>query len=354
MAADRAADPPASGVAAGPADRPARDPWAVPDVPILARSAHDRMAERRTDPEWFAAAWDDPASRVLLISPAGRAPVDPDGPALRFVPPAEAGTAGLDGVRVWLGGADGVRYLALLAAAELSADSAAGPDWRGLRELATELTDLDVGLLTTAVALQAWHQTHRHCPRCGAVTEVSKAGWTRTCPADGSEHFPRTDPAVIMLVHDGAGRCVLARGPQWQPGRMSVLAGFVEAGESAEAAVAREVREEVGIEVCDVTYVASQPHPFPASLMLGYTARLAGDPRLVIDADEIVEAGWYTREQVRRSADWGAEPASLAAGADADAGAGAGDDAAPPQLRGLPGAMSIARQLINAWLVATD
>ncbi|HST47833.1 NAD(+) diphosphatase [Jatrophihabitans sp.] len=325
-------------VAARASDRPAHDPWAVPAVPILARSAHDRMAERRTDPAWFAAAWQDPASRVLLISPSGRAPVGPGGRELRFVAPAEAR---IEGVRVLLGGAGGTRYLALLAAGEVALP-AAGSDWRGLRELATELTDLDVGLLTTAVALQAWHQTHSHCPRCGTVTEVSKAGWTRTCPADGSEHFPRTDPAVIMLVHDGAGRCVLARGPQWPAGRMSVLAGFVEAGESAEAAVAREVREEVGIEVCEVTYVASQPHPFPASLMLGYTARVAGDPRLVIDAEEIVEAGWYTREQVRRTADWGSEAEP------------AGADVVPPALRGLPGAMSIARQLINAWLVATD
>jgi NAD+ diphosphatase len=312
------------------ADRPASDPWAVPDVPILARSAHDRIAFRRTDEGWVSAAWNDPASRVLLISPAGTAPVGPGGRSLRFVAPAEA--AG-DGVRVLLGAAGGAVYLALLAGGEIG-----GPDWRGLRELATELTDLDVGLLTTAVALQAWHRTHRHCPRCGAGTEVAKAGWSRTCPADSSEHFPRTDPAVIMLVHDGAGRCVLARGPQWPSGRMSVLAGFVEAGESAEAAVAREVREEVGIEVCDVTYVASQPHPFPASLMLGYTARVAGDPRLVIDADEIVEAGWYTREDVRRTTDWGSEPA-------ADA------DVPLPALRGLPGPMSIARQLINAWLL---
>jgi NAD+ diphosphatase len=327
------------------ADRPAPDPWAVPDVPILARSAHDRMAERRTDEAWLAAAWDDPASRVLLVSQSGKAPVQPGGRELRFVAPAEAR---VEGVRVLLGGTGGTRYLALLAAGEIApsgpagADgvAAAGPDWRGLRELATELTDLDVGLLTTAVALQAWHQTHRHCPRCGTVTEVSQAGWTRTCPADGSEHFPRTDPAVIVLVHDGAGRCVLARGPQWPAGRMSVLAGFVEAGESAEAAVAREVREEVGIEVCDVTYVASQPHPFPASLMLGYTARVTGDPRLVIDADEIVEAGWYSREEVRRTADWGSEPR-----------AGGGADAVQPALRGLPGAMSIARQLINAWLL---
>jgi NAD+ diphosphatase len=341
------------------ADRPARDPWAVPDVPILARAAHDRIAHRRTDEAWLAAVWTDPASRVLLISRSGAAPVQADGRELRFVTPAEAE---VDGVRVLLGTAGGMLYLAVLASGDITGrdtagrdtagrdaagrdtagrDAAESPDWRGLRELATELTDLDVGLLTTAVALQAWHQLHLHCPRCGAVTEVSKAGWSRSCPLDSSEHFPRTDPAVIMLVHDGAGRCVLARGPQWPAGRMSVLAGFVEAGESAEAAVAREVREEVGIEVCDVTYVASQPHPFPASLMLGYTARVAGDPRLVIDADEIVEAGWYTRAEVRRTTDWGTEPVS-------------DSDGPQPALRGLPGAMSIARQLINAWLLASD
>jgi NAD+ diphosphatase len=324
-------------------DRPARDPWAVPDVPILARSAHDRIAHRRTDQDWLSAAWDDAGSRVLLISRSGTAPVQAGGRELRFVAPSETD---IDGVRVLLGTAGGVLYLAVLATADIAtADRAmaavAGPDWRGLRELATELTDLDVGLLTTAVALQAWHQTHGHCPRCGAATEVSKAGWSRTCPLDLSEHFPRTDPAVIVLVHDGAGRCVLARGPQWPAGRMSVLAGFVEAGESAEAAIAREVREEVGIEVCDVAYVASQPHPFPASLMLGYTARVAGEPKLVIDDDEIVEAGWYTRDEVRRATDWGTEPVTEA-------------DATLPSLRGLPGTMSIARQLINAWLLATD
>jgi NAD+ diphosphatase len=341
-------------------DRPPRDPWAVPEVPILARSAHDRIAHRRTDEDWLAAVWKDPASRVLRLSRSGTAPVlsdgtGSDGPAsggtasggtasggtasggraLRFAAPAEAEE---DGVRVLLGAAeDGTVYLALLGDQDVTA-----PDWRGLRELATELTDLDVGLLTIAVALQAWHQGHRHCARCGALTEVSKAGWSRTCPVDSSEHFPRTDPAVIVLVHDGAGRCVLARGPQWPAGRMSVLAGFVEAGESAEAAIVREVREEVGIELCDIAYVASQPHPFPASLMLGYTARVTGNPRLVIDADEIAEAGWYTREEVRRTADWGAEPVVSPASHPL------------PALRGLPGTMSIARQLINAWLLAED
>ncbi len=305
----------------------------MPEIPILARSAHDRLAHRRTDEDWCAAAWEDPGSRVLELSRSGTVAVLPGGRALRLVAPSEVER---DGVRVLLGAAAGTVYFAVLATEDVAA-----PDWRGLRELATELDDLEVGLLTTAVALQAWHQGHRHCPRCGTATEVSKAGWSRSCPVDSSEHFPRTDPAVIVLVHDGAGRCLLARGPQWPAGRMSVLAGFVEAGESAEAAIAREVREEVGIEVRDVAYVASQPHPFPASLMLGYTARLASDPRLVIDADEIVEAGWFTREEVRRTTDWGAEPV-LAAGA------------ASPVLRGLPGAMSIARQLINAWLLAED
>jgi NAD+ diphosphatase len=142
-----------------------------------------------------------------------------------------------------------------------------------------------------------------------------------------------------MLVTDGADRVVLGRGPQWSPGRMSVLAGFVEAGESAEAAVAREVAEEVGIGVRDVRYVASQPHPFPASLMLGFTAQVDGDDTLQIDHTEIAEAGWFTRAEVRRAVDWGDEDSPVA----------------PPEdavLRGLPPAMSIARQLIDGWLAA--
>jgi len=270
----------------------------------------------------------------LVIAPDGTAAVEdgPDGPDLRMLPPAEAG----QGTRVLLGEAEGTVYFALLA----DTGGAGAPGWRGLRELAMHLTDLDVGLLTSAVALGAWHLRHPHCPRCGARTEVAQAGWIRVCPDDSSQHFPRTDPAVIMLVHDGAGRCVLARGPQWAPGRMSVLAGFVEAGESAEAAVAREVAEEVGISVRDVRYAGSQPHPFPASLMLGYTALLDGDPTLRIDGGEIVEAGWFDRDEVRRATDWGAE------------GRGGPQSEAP--LRGLPSMMSIARQLINSWLAEQD
>jgi NAD+ diphosphatase len=297
-------------------------------VPILARSRHDRIATRRDDADWLVAAWDDPSSRVLVLSAAGTTPSE-SGNSLDLLPP---GAVGVDGDRVLLGAADGVVYFAVLAYAEAATAEVAGR-WRGLRELAVALDDLEVGLLTTATALQAWHQSHTRCPRCGAVTEVAKAGWTRICPVDSSEHFPRTDPAVIMLVRDERDRCLLARSPLWPAGRMSVLAGFVEAGESAEAAVAREVSEEVGILVRNVRYVASQPHPFPASLMLGFTAEVEGDSTLRPDHDEIAEAGWFTRDQVRAAADWGRESQN-------STGA----------LRALPAAMSIARQLVDSWL----
>jgi NAD+ diphosphatase len=249
-----------------------------------------------------------------------------------------------------LGEVDGIAYFALAAGSDPAVPSdpsvgepepPAGYSWSDLRALGGDLSDLDVGLLTTSVALQAWHRTHTHCPRCGAPTQVIKAGWTRGCPVDGSEHFPRTDPAVIMLIRDERDRCLLARGPAWPEGRMSVLAGFVEAGESAEAAVVREVAEEVGIEVVNVRYVASQPHPFPASLMLGYTGEAVGVPELSPDNDEILDAGWFTREEVRAARDWGdATPWE-------DAVPGG---PAPVKLRALPPSFSIARQLIDAWL----
>jgi NAD+ diphosphatase len=124
-------------------------------------------------------------------------------------------------------------------------------------------------------------------------------GSVRRCTADGSEHFPRTDPAVIMLVHDGADRCVLGRQPSWPAGRFSTLAGFVEPGEAAELAVVREVQEEVGITVTDVAFRASQPWPFPSSLMLGFWAR-ATDDVITLDGSELAEARWLTRDQLRR------------------------------------------------------
>jgi NADH pyrophosphatase NudC (nudix superfamily) len=169
----------------------------------------------------------------------------------------------------------------------------------GLREAAALLNDRDAGLFTHAVALANWHATHTHCPRCGTPTVTVAAGHAQRCPADGSEHFPRIDPAVIMLVTDPDDRCLLARNRRWPERRVSILAGFVEPGESAEQAVAREVQEETGIAVTRVRYAGSQPWPMPQSLMLGFRAAASGDLELRVDDDEIAEAHWYSREELR-------------------------------------------------------
>jgi NAD+ diphosphatase len=231
--------------------------------------------------------------------------------------------------RRFLGIADDVAYFA----ADLEQDDT--DTWLNAREIGPRADDLEAGLLISAIALAEWHARHGHCPRCGAVTREAQAGWTRICPDDASEHFPRTDPAVIMLVHDGADRALLGRGPQWGEGRFSTLAGFVEPGESIEAAVAREVFEEVGIATTDIRYLASQPWPFPASLMLGFVARLDGDPTIRLDGDEMAEAGWFTRAEVAQAADWTDERYEPDPGR---------------TLRAIPPHFSISRFLIDKWL----
>ncbi|MBB2985839.1 NAD(+) diphosphatase [Terracoccus luteus] len=206
-----------------------------------------------------------------------------------------------------------------------SADWSDGSDdaWVGLRESGERLGDEDAGIFTTALALANWHTRNTHCPRCGAPTEVVHAGWVRRCTADGSEHYPRTDPAVIMSVIDPDDRLLLGRAPHWPEGRFSVLAGFVEPGESFEAAVAREVREEVGVVVDDARYLGNQPWPFPASVMVGFTARTS-DPTLVLDPVEMAEARWVSRDEYR---------AALRA----------------DEIR-TPSGISIAKRLIEHWL----
>lgn len=197
-----------------------------------------------------------------------------------------------------------------------------GTAWLGLREVGADLPDLDAELFMAAVGLARWHDAHRRCPRCGEPTVAAVSGWVRRCPADGSEHYPRTDPAVIMAVHDAQERLLLGRNAAWPLGRYSVLAGFVEPGERLEAAVAREVAEEVGLRVGDVRYIGSQPWPFPASLMLGFTARATGSD-LTCNPEEIAEARWVTRDELA-------------------------DDIAAGWLT-LPGRLSIARRLIEGW-----
>ncbi|MBK6440564.1 MAG: NAD(+) diphosphatase [Actinomycetales bacterium] len=195
--------------------------------------------------------------------------------------------------------------------------------WRTLRAVGAHLSDRDAAVATTLLALANWHRGHEHCERCGGPTEPATAGWVRRCTRDGSEHFPRLDSSVIMSVIDADERLLLGRGVTWPENQFSVLAGFVEPGESLEAAVVREVLEEAGVQVADVRYLGSQPWPFPSSLMLGFTAR-AITTDLTHDPAEMAEVRWVTREEYA---------ALLRSGA----------------IR-VPGSISIARRLIERWL----
>ena len=264
-------------------------------TPGLSRSAVDRDAATRDDPDALAAAWE--RARVLVVEDGTAAVLEDDRPQLVLVPSDEAP----EGDRLYLGtDADGPLF-----AVAGPAPRRLGARRLGLREVGVLLDDRDAGLLVHAVGLTNWHATHVRCPRCGTPTEVVRGGSVRRCPQDGSDHFPRTDPAVIMLVHDGADRCVLGRQASWPDGRFSTLAGFVEPGESAEQAVVREVDEEAGIAVTDVEYVTSQPWPFPSSLMLAFRARAEGGVVPFGRDRELAEVRWFTREEVLASGRWG-------------------------------------------------
>jgi len=249
----------------------------------LAAGGFDRAAARRSDAEWLADAWT--RAQVVPISPQSTVPVHDGRLEVR---PAVAAP---EGVRRFLGLVEDVPHFAVTTQPR-------GENWQTLREFGARADDLEASLVTCAVALEQWHQRHVRCPRCGSTTTETQAGWTRTCTADGSEHFPRTDPAVIMLVHDGGDRALLGRQPSWPKGRYSTIAGFVEAGESSEQAVHREVREETGVLIDDVVYRASQPWPFPQSLMLGYEARVIGGEVGTGD-DELEDVRWFDRDELR-------------------------------------------------------
>jgi NAD+ diphosphatase len=168
--------------------------------------------------------------------------------------------------------------------------------FRELRAVMTRLSPRDAELAATARALLNWHRTHRFCARCGALSEMAEAGWQRRCTACGAHHFPRTDPVVIMLITRG-DRVLLGRSPGWPEGMYSLLAGFVEPGETVEAAVRREVFEETAIRVGAVDYLAGQPWPFPASLMLGCRGEALSE-EITIDPEEIEAARWVTRSEL--------------------------------------------------------
>lgn len=349
----------------------------------LSRSTTDRDAARRAEPGLLADLAADPATRLLLVDARGRVALDvpavhPDLPEDGLTPPAPSGrdravwdassravqpprlaplsAADLGGgapsalaglTTIYLGRENGTGTGAAAGASWLAVvvpDAPAGPaDAEGADQAHREVTGLlarhplsalravghalsahDAGLATPAVALAAWHARARFCTACGGRTTADQAGWVRRCTACGALDFPRADPAVIMAVTDDADRIVLVHGARWAPGRYSTVAGYVEAGESGEAAVVREVAEETGLRVASVELVASQPWPFPRSLMLGYRARLApGERPARPDGQEVTDVVVLSRSELE---------AALAAGAVV-----------------LPGPTSIARMLIEDW-----
>jgi len=259
----------------------------------LARGTLDRAGLRRRDPDLLPLLLKDPLTRVVeLVEDRVQVMESDRDCALLLRPPVEQ-----DAFRpVMFLGQDG-HGTSFLGVVGDALDPSGRPSWRSLRAVGALLSDRDAGIFATLLGLANWHASHTHCPRCGAMTESDQAGWIRRCTRDGTEHYPRTDPAVIMAVTDATDRLLLARSPHWPPGRLSVLAGFVEPGESLEAAVAREVFEEVGVVVEQVRYLGDQPWPFPSSLMVGFTGR-AVDSTLSLDQEEIIEAMWVSRQDL--------------------------------------------------------
>ena len=170
-----------------------------------------------------------------------------------------------------------------------------------LREIVKNLTDIELELAVTALALINWHESHPRCPRCGADTEIVSSGWVRRCKVDSSQHFPRTDPAIIVAVQDRKGRLCLGRQASWPEGRYSNFAGFVEPGESLEAAVIREVAEESGLKVSEIKYLSSQPWPFPNSIMLAFEAFTDNPEVAKPDGQEIVDLKWFTKSELQEA-----------------------------------------------------
>lgn len=285
--------------------------------PVLSRSTVDRTEVMREDLEATLRLWKN--GRIVLVDFRGRAPIV-DG-RLDVQPAVEFGEQPTPNA-VLLGEQDGVGYWALRSDRDGKQEG-----WRDLRVAGALLDDTDAGLLTTAVGLLGWHDYARYCAVCGASTSRVRVGWARRCSGCDREEYPRTDPAVICLVHDGADHVLLARQPVWPPERYSVIAGFVEVGESLEACVQREALEEIGVHVGQIRYLASQPWPFPRSLMLGFTA-VADRTEPLRPADgEIEDAKWVHRADVL---------AAMEA------------DGSIPGLR-LPPGVSIAHRMLRGW-----
>ncbi len=290
----------------------------------LTQDPQDRIAIRRKDPVWLDTAWADPQTRVLVVSGTRIRPHDQ---GVAWTDPNHAP----EGIRVLLGERRGATYFAVITGPELARSESGWVPLRGLLPLLQSEQEGSAPLLLHALGLAEWHWATRHCPRCGAPLAARAAGHELVCTACARTQFPRTDPAVIMLITDGepgspSERCLLGRQSVWPQGRFSTLAGFCEPGETLEDAVRREVFEEVGVVVGEVGYQGNQPWPLPASLMLGFFGRAAdllGAADIRVDQDEIEEARWFTRAEMMSEARAG----TIA----------------------LPGGVSISRSLIEQW-----
>ncbi len=268
------------------------------DVPF--HFAAERLDDRRGDAAWLAAAladagtryvpvraglssyiWEGETPRALLLDAATAKPLLPEAACC-----------------VLMGEWDGKPCFALGLAGEAPLPEARHDDLRGVSGL---LPAEELALLGYARAMVHWHGMHRHCGRCGAPTASERAGHMRACGSCGAEYFPRIDPAIIVLVTDG-DRCLLGRQASWPKGRYSTIAGFVEHGETLEAAVLREVKEETDIEVRAPRYVSSQPWPYPGSLMLGFRAE-AASTAIHCNDGELEHAAWFSRDDIARSVD---------------------------------------------------
>jgi NAD+ diphosphatase len=285
----------------------------MPPTNTFAGAAIDRVSDRRQDDAWIGEQLRSPTARAIVVSHEGPF-VDCTSDPCR---PAFVAAADIDDP-VFLGrDADGPLFAT-------AGDHVPGAyTAMSLRDAGARMSQADAGLLAYATAIVGWHGSHGFCARCGHATDLAAAGHERRCPSCGATHHPRTDPVVIMLVHDG-DRVLLGRQARWPEGRYSTLAGFVEPGESLEEAVAREVGEESGIAVTDIRYRSSQPWPFPASLMVGFHARYANGEPSVHDG-ELEDVRWFSRQEVR-------------------------DAANGQSMLHLPPPVAIARRLIDEWL----
>ncbi len=298
------------------------------NIPLLSRVGADRADHLRTDVDAARQGWVqavllrvDERNQVLVID--GQLVLTPAA-ELGDTPPAEAVFLGRmpDGRHAWA-----VR--APLQAPDGIPARAIDPRRAGVR-----FDDVAAQLVAGALALLNWHDTAGFSPSDGSPTRPVRSGWARRNLLTGHEEFPRVDPAVICLVHDGHDRAVLARQVVWPLRLFSLLAGFVEAGESFETCVAREIAEEIGLTVTDVTYLGSQPWPFPRSLMVGFHAVADPEQEFAFNDGEIAEASWFTRDEVRAAlaeGDWSSESTSRLL---------------------LPGSISIAREIIESWAFA--